>query len=114
MWVAEFEGRPFAFIQDYAVTDWLPHHFDYLPPGSRGMDLYIGNVELVGLGHGSKLVQQHVQQLFESGAPAAGIDPHPDNIAARRAFEKAGFRTASGPIDTRWGRAVLMDRFAQA
>jgi hypothetical protein len=34
MWIAEYKHRPFAFIQDYAVKDWLPHHFDYLPADS--------------------------------------------------------------------------------
>ena len=112
MWIAEYEHRPFAFIQDYAVKDWLPHHFDYLPSGSRGMDVYIGENDLLGLGHGSSLVRQHVDHLLSDGVPAVGIDPHPDNSAARRAFEKAGFRIASGPIETRWSRAILMDRLA--
>lgn len=112
MWIAEFEGRPFAFIQDYAVADWRPHHFDYLPAGSRGLDLYIGAPALLGRGHGSAVLRQHADQLFASGAPALGIDPHPENIAAKRAFEKAGFAVASGPIQTRWNLAILMDRFA--
>src|SRR4051794_28978283 len=68
MWVAEFGRRPFAFIQDYAVSDWLPHHFDYLPPGSRGMDVYVGEHELLGQGHGSSLVRQHVDHLLARGA----------------------------------------------
>jgi aminoglycoside 6'-N-acetyltransferase len=113
MWVAELDRRPFAFIQDYAVADWSPHHFDYLPAGSRGMDIYIGEADLLGLGHGSRLVRQHVESLFERGAPAVGIDPHPDNVNARRAFERAGFRFRSGPSATPWGRVILMDRFAE-
>ncbi len=112
MWIAELEHRPFAFIQDCAIADWLPHHFDYLPSGSRGIDLYIGEPALLGLGHGSALVRQHVDHLFSQGVPAVGIDPHPDNSAARRAFEKAGFKAAGGPVETRWSRAILMDRFA--
>ncbi len=110
MWIAETKARPFAFIQDYDVRAWSPHHFDYLPAGSRGMDVYIGEPEMLGLGHGSRFVRQHVDHLFSLGAPAVGIDPHPDNAAARRAFEKAGFTVASGPLDTRWSRAILMDR----
>jgi aminoglycoside 6'-N-acetyltransferase len=112
MWIAEYEHRPFAFIKDYAVKDWLPHHFEYLPSGSRGMDVYVGEHDLLGQGHGSSVVRQHVDHLLSQGAPAVGIDPHPDNGAARRAFEKAGFKIAGGPIQTRWSRAILMDRFA--
>ena len=112
MWVAEERGQPFAFIQDYAVADWFPHHFDYLPPGSRGMDVYIGEKAMLGLGHGSRVVKQHVEGLFSRGIPAVGIDPHPENGPARRAFEKAGFSVSGGPLDTKWDRAVLMDRYS--
>ena len=111
--IAELERRPFAFIQDYDVHAWTPHPFDHLPPGSRGMDVYIGEPDMLGLGHGSRLVRQHVDHLFSRGASAVGIDPHPDNAAARRAFEKAGFLVRGGPLDTRWGRAILMDRRAE-
>ncbi len=112
MWVVEEGGRPFAFIQDYAVHAWSPHPFDYLPAGARGMDVYIGEADMLGLGHGARFVRQHVDRLFAQGVPAMGIDPNPDNAAARRAFEKAGFVFVSGPQDTPWGRAVLMDRRA--
>jgi RimJ/RimL family protein N-acetyltransferase len=36
-------------------------------------------------------------------------DPHPDNLRSIRAYEKAGFVIISDPLETRWGRAVLME-----
>lgn len=111
-WIAEQAGRPFAFLQDYLVADWRPHPFDHLPTGACGLDLYIGELDMLGQGHGSALLRQHVEDLFSHGAPAAGIDPHPDNAPAIRAFEKAGFKVTSAPVETRWGRAVLMERHA--
>jgi aminoglycoside 6'-N-acetyltransferase len=107
-WIVELDGRPFAFIQDYAVHDGSPHHFDHLPQGARGMDVYIGEPGFVGLGHGGRFIRQHVEQMFRQGAPAVGIDPHPDNLAAQAAFRRAGFKLGSAPVDTRWGPAVLM------
>lgn len=112
MWIVEHDGRPFAFIQDYDVHGWSPHPFDYLPQGARGMDVYIGEPDMLGAGHGARFVRQHVDQLFGQGMPAMGIDPNPENAAARRAFEKAGFQLVSGPVTTPWGTAVLMDRRA--
>jgi aminoglycoside 6'-N-acetyltransferase len=112
LWLAELDGRPFAFIQDYDVHGWTPHHFDHLPPGARGMDMFIGEADLLGLGHGTELVRRHVERLFARGAPAIGIDPHPDNLAARRAYEKAGFVLTGGPLNTQWGYSVLMERRA--
>jgi aminoglycoside 6'-N-acetyltransferase len=112
LWIVELAGRSFAFIQDYRVDEHAPHPFDHLPPGARGLDLFIGEPDMLGLGHGPRLLRQHVDAMFSRGVPAAGVDPHPENLAARRAFEKAGFIATSGPLETRWGRAVLMERRA--
>ena len=109
MSIVEFDGRPFAFAQDYDVHGWNPHPFSYLPPQSRGIDQYIGEADMLDRGHGSALVRQHVERLFAAGAPAVGTDPHPSNARARRAYEKAGFAVHSEPVDTPWGRAILME-----
>ena len=115
-WLMLRDGEPFGFLQDYAVHAWNPHPFAHLPPGARGLDLYVGDEADIGQSHAREVLRAHCARLFAAGAPALGIDPHPDNLGAQRAFEKIGFRRTSGPIDTRWGRAVLMelwpDRFA--
>ena len=112
MWVVQLEDRPLGFIQDYDVHGWTPHPFDYLPAPSRGMDVYIGEHDLMGSGHGTAFIRQHVATLFAQGIRAIGIDPHPDNLAARAAFGQAGFTFRSGPVQTPWSLAVLMDQYA--
>ena len=114
VWIAELDGRPIAFIQDYRSTSTARITSTICPPGSRGIDIFIGDADLLGHGHGAHLVRQHVDGMFARRASAAGIDPHPENAAARRAYAKAGFTTVSGPLDARWGRAVLMERRAEA
>ena len=111
MWIVEHRGRPFAFAQDYGPHDWDGHPFAHLPPGARGIDQYIGEPDMIGRGHGSAFVSLHCERLFAAGAPAIGTDPHPDNVRARRAYDKAGFETVGGPVDTLWGRAILMERW---
>ena len=111
LWIVSVDGLPFAFVQDYACHAWEDHPFAYLPPGSRGMDLYIGEPSLLDRGHGTALLRQHCAKLFAAGVPAIGADPNPDNFRARSAFRKAGFEEVSGPVDTRWGRAILMERW---
>ncbi len=112
MWLVELDYRPIAFLQDYDVHGWQPHHFGYLPAGSRGMDMYISEEDIIGRGHGSGIVRRHVETLLGSGVPAIGIDPHPDNAAALRAFRTAGFVVVGGPLQTRWSYALLMERRA--
>ena len=41
-WIVSHQGRPFAFLQDYALHVSGPHPLDLPPPGSRGIDVYIG------------------------------------------------------------------------
>jgi aminoglycoside 6'-N-acetyltransferase len=112
-WIVELDGRPFAFAQDYDPHAWDPHPFSHLPPGSRGIDQYIGEPDMLDRGHGSAFVRQHCGVLFAAGAPAIGTDPHPDNVRAIRAYEKAGFEVVGGPIETSWGRAILMESWAK-
>jgi aminoglycoside 6'-N-acetyltransferase len=111
MWIVELVDRPFAFAQDYDPHAWEGHPFAHLPAGSRGIDQYIGEPDMIGCGHGSNFVRKHAEALFSAGAPAVGTDPHPDNIAARRAYENAGFTAVGGPICTLWGEAILMERW---
>jgi aminoglycoside 6'-N-acetyltransferase len=113
-WMVELDGRPFAYAQDYDPHAWPDHHFAHLPPGSRGVDQSIGDPDLVGRGHGSAFVAIHAFRLFAAGAPAVGTDPHPDNGRAIRAYRKAGFKITGGPVDTPWGRALLMERWPRA
>ncbi len=115
MWIVEHSvpggaRRPLAYAQDYDPHGWDDHPFAYLPRGSRGIDQYIGEPDMLGRGHGSAFVRAHCDRLFAAGAPAIGTDPHPDNLRARRAYGKAGFAVASAPLDTLWGRAILMER----
>ena len=111
MWMVAHDGRPFAYAQDYSPHDWADHPFAHLPAEARGIDQFIGESDMVGRGLGSAFVRAHCDRLFAAGAPAVGTDPHPDNARAIRAYEKAGFVIGSAPLDTRWGRAVLMERW---
>ena len=112
-WIVSLDGRPCAWMQDYDPHAWPGHHFAHLPPGSRGIDQSIGVPELLGRGHGSAFIRQHVDRLFADGAAAVGTDPHPDNARAIRAYEKAGFASGEGR-DTDWGYCLLMTRYKDA
>jgi aminoglycoside 6'-N-acetyltransferase len=109
MWIVEHNRHAFAYAQDYDPHAWANHPFAYLPASARGIDQYIGEPDMLGLGHGSAFVRAHVERLFADGAIVVGTDPNPSNARAIRAYEKAGFSIASGPVETRWGCAVLME-----
>ena len=107
MWIVEAEGRPFAYAQEYSVHAWPQHHFAHLPFGSRGIDAFIGEPDMIGAGHGSVFLRLLAEHLRAEGAPVVAIDPDPENLRARRAYERAGF-SGDIEVDTEWGPAVLM------
>ncbi|MBZ9703834.1 MULTISPECIES: GNAT family N-acetyltransferase [unclassified Mesorhizobium] len=105
--IVELDGTPIAYLQSYDPHLEEDHPYADQPFGTLGIDLSIGRPELVGIGHGSAMVRQFVEQLFEEGVPRVIIDPDPSNGRAIRAYEKAGFR-AIDRRQSRYGDVLLM------
>jgi aminoglycoside 6'-N-acetyltransferase len=78
-----------------------------LPRGSRAIDSFIGWPAMIGRGHGAGYLSLLAQRLCADGAPLVAIDPAIDNLRARRAYEKAGFRNVR-EFANEAGMAVLM------
>lgn len=107
LWIVNRDDQPLAFLQDYDPHSWAYHPFNDLPKGTRGIDQTIGIPEMIGKGHGSAFIAQHVQRLFDEGAALVCTDPDPMNARAIRAYEKAGF-VRHEQRSTEWGDCLLM------
>jgi len=107
MRIVSFMGRPFAYAQDYGVHIWPHPHFAHLPPGSRAIDAFVGEAHMIGRGHGSAFLRLLAMRLMAEGAPVVAIDPDANNLRARRAYFRAGFR-GDTVVETGEGPAVLM------
>jgi aminoglycoside 6'-N-acetyltransferase len=107
MRIVSLAGRPFAYAQDYDVHAWPQPHFAHLPAGTRAIDSFIGESDMIGQGHGSSYLRLLAQRLRAEGAPVVAIDPGMENLRARRAYAKAGFRGET-VVETGAGPAVLM------
>ena len=109
--IVELAGKPIAYLQSYDPHLADDHPYNDQPFGTLGVDLTIGVPDLLGIGHGSAMLLQFVEDLFEEGTPRVIIDPDPRNLRAIRAYQKAGF----APIGERvseYGRVLLMARDA--
>jgi aminoglycoside 6'-N-acetyltransferase len=107
-WIVSFGTRSIAFMQDYTVHGWEDHHFAYLPRGSRGIDQFIGDPNMVGIGHGSAFIEMRLRAIFDEGAPVIATDPHPDNARAIAVYKKLGFAPSGQPQETEWGLILPM------
>ncbi|MEH2505042.1 aminoglycoside 6'-N-acetyltransferase [Bradyrhizobium sp. AZCC 1578] len=103
-------SNDFAYLQCYDLTAWNSG-FGKHPRGTRGIDLFIGEPDMIGRGHGSALIRAFVEDRLRHGAPRIVTDPDPANTRAVRAYEKAGFEKV-GMVDTPDGPALLMVRNA--
>ena len=109
--IVELAGKPIAYLRSYDPHLEDDHPYSDQPYGTLGVDLTIGVPDLLGIGHGSAMLLQFVEDLFEEGTPRVIIDPEPRNLRAIRAYQKAGF----APIGERvseYGRVLLMARDA--
>ncbi len=107
-WIVSTPRGPFAFMQDYTVHGWDDHHFAGLPSGSRGIDQYIGESDMIGIGHGSAFIAARMRSLFSAGVPVIATDPHPANERAIAVYKKLGFEPAGQPVETPFGLILPM------
>jgi len=118
--ILTLDGAPFGFLQVYDI--WKEHAcaadhedasasgpYDDQPPGTVGIDQFIGREELLGQGHGSAAIRLVVDHLLATGTPRVVTDPDPANPRAIRAYAKAGFQPL-GERDGDEGRVLLMAR----
>jgi aminoglycoside 6'-N-acetyltransferase len=103
--------RPFAYIQCYDPWVWPENGLGEHPEGTRGIDQFIGEPDMVDRGHGSAFVRAFIERVLAGGAPRVITDPDPANVRAIRAYEKAGFEKVR-LVDTPEGTALLMVRNA--
>ena len=94
VYVVEGDGKPMGIIQSYWTQDY-PEHFEKVQlKASVGVDLFIGEPDLIGKGYGTQLLANFVDSIIKQKYPAADCvvaDPEVTNLASVRAFEKAGF-----------------------
>ncbi|MGH7949132.1 MAG: GNAT family N-acetyltransferase [Candidatus Binataceae bacterium] len=91
-YICRIDGRDAGFIQGYRANDYPP------PDGVRwnsetwGTDLYLGEPDLIGHGHGIGMLNAFVELLRRRGATRILIDPEPRNLRAIHVYERVGFR----------------------
>jgi len=85
-----------------------------IPAGSVDIDILIGETDCVGRGHGPRALALLVEVLRrDPSVPVLGLSPSVDNLAAQRAYAKAGFRVTREYDARGYGRCALMVKWFQ-
>ncbi|NQW11986.1 MAG: acetyltransferase [Alphaproteobacteria bacterium] len=106
-WRIDHQGQPIGYAQDYDVMRDGPvwHGIDGVGPGTRGIDLLIGEAAALNRKLGREAIRALTAKVFEDeNCDRVVADPHPDHWGAIIAFQKAGWRERgrhqfpSGPV----------------
>ncbi|SHF59431.1 aminoglycoside 6'-N-acetyltransferase [Kaistia soli DSM 19436] len=103
------DGREAGYLQSYDPHAEADHPYQDQPNGTLGIDQFIGEANLIGVGHGPALIATFALQRFAEGVPRIITDPDPANQRAVRAYAKAGFRVLDQRT-TIYGPALIMGR----
>jgi aminoglycoside 6'-N-acetyltransferase len=109
-YIVSVDGRDFGYLQCYDLTAWNSG-FGEQPKDTRGIDLFIGEADMIERRHGSAMIRAFADERLKAGVPRVVTDPDPKNLRAMRAYENAGF-TPVGMVDTPDGPSLLMVRDA--
>ena len=89
-------SKPIGYVQSYRISTEDDEEYARLVDveNSAGVDLFIGEAEYLYQGLGRHVIRSFLSEHVFSDPEIATcvIGPEPENIAAIRAYEKAGFR----------------------
>ncbi|WP_264184004.1 acetyltransferase [Bacillus shivajii] len=88
------DGEKIGYIQTYYI--WDHQHYAYsisAPRNSVGIDLFIGNEAFLYKGYGVRILNEFLLNIINKmdHVSCCIIGPDPNNTAAIRAYERAGF-----------------------
>lgn len=106
--IVSVENKPFAYLQCYRLTDWNISFGDQ-PAETRGIDVMLGDRDMIGRGHGIGFIREFADDLLSTGTPRVVTDPDPKNARAIHVYERAGF-VKDKLVDTPDGVSLLMVR----
>ncbi len=90
--IAELDGRPIGVLQIIDPTDEEDHYWGDIAPGHRAIDIWIGEADRLGRGHGTAMMQSAVERCFDDASVhSIVIDPLASNTRAIRFYERLGF-----------------------
>jgi aminoglycoside 6'-N-acetyltransferase len=91
--IAELDGRALGFVQIIDPAREDSHYWGDIEEDLRAVDLWIGDPDDLGRGHGTMIMRLALERCFANPRVLAVLaDPLASNTRAHRFFEKLGFK----------------------
>ena len=87
--VVTLGDRPFAYLQCYDPTAWPDNGLGEHPGGTRGIDQFIGEEDMIDRGHGSALIRMFVDSLHKAGRAARRDRPRSAQRTRHQSLRKS-------------------------
>jgi RimJ/RimL family protein N-acetyltransferase len=90
-----YDGTPIGQIQMYKINDYpLYKQVIQIDENAAGLDLFIGEKDYMHKGLGSIIISKFLKEFVfaQLVVESCIMGPHPSNIPAIKAYEKAGFK----------------------
>lgn len=90
--VAELDGRPLGTVHIIDPAREETHYWGDCEPDLRAIDIWIGEADDLGRGHGTVMMEQALARCFAPPeVTAVLIDPLASNVDAQRFYRRIGF-----------------------
>lgn len=91
--IAEVAGRPIGAMQVIDPHAEPTRYWGEIEPNLRAVDIWIGERDALGQGHGTAMMTQAIDACFaHRDVEAIVIDPLASNTDAHRFYQRLGFR----------------------
>lgn len=91
MMLVSLSDHAFAYIHDHDARYLGLSQFSDLPPRSRVVSTFVGDVGFMGQGHSSAYIDTRVRQLRRD-YPLVAVGPNTKDTHAIQVYVQAGFR----------------------
>ncbi len=90
--IAEVDGRPIGMLQIIDPAEEEDHYWGDIAAGHRAIDIWIGEPDCLGQGHGTSMMKLAFERCFSDPAVhTIVIDPLASNTRAIRFYQRLGF-----------------------
>lgn len=91
--IAELDGRPIGAMQIIDPYNEKTHYWGEIEPNLRAVDIWIGDADDLGKGHGETMMRLAFPLCFADPAVTAIIiDPLASNTRAHKFYQRIGFQ----------------------